>query len=445
MPCQELDGPEVHSVLDRRRWLRQATAGVMLPAVGVWTESRGAESRSPNQKLRIAAIGVGNRGASNLAAVSDEEIAGLCDVDQELMAPMATRFPAARTFRDFRELLELDDLDAAIISTPDHTHFLAALLAMRRGLHVYCEKPLAHSVWEVRQLAAAAKQHQVVTQLGNHHHASDGYRRAAEIVRSGAIGPVREVHAWTNRPIWPQGIARPADTQPVPAYLAWDLWLGPAPARPFHEIYHPRGWRGWRDFGCGALGDMGPHLLDPVFWTLDLTSPTHIAASSTSGHAETFPASSSVRFTFGARGALPPVELFWYDGDRQPPREVTGVDQLPQHGALLLAERAKLFVPDHGGLPIVMPGKDGEEIPLPKPFLPRSPGHHEEWLRACKEKLATSSDFQYGARLTETCLLGNIAVSVGKPLRWDADNMQFPDCAAANLQLRREYRDGWGP
>lgn len=430
--------------LDRRRWLQQTTAAITaLPAMGFWAGTRGDDSATPLQKLRIAAVGVGNQGATNLAAVADEEIVGLCDVDQELLDPMSRRFPAARSFRDFREMLELDDLDAVIISTPDHTHYLAAMLAMRRGLHVYCEKPLAHSVWEVRQMAAAARQHNVVTQLGNHHHASDGYRRVAEIIRSAAIGPVREVHAWTNRPTWPQGIARPADAQPVPAYLDWDLWLGPAPARPFHETYHPRGWRGWRDFGCGTLGDMGPHLLDPVFWALDLAYPTEISASGTPCEAEAFPASSSVHFTFAARGPLPAVELFWYDGDRQPPRKVTGVDALPNHGVLFLGERAKLFAPAYGGAPIVMPNKDGDAISLPKPFLPQSPGHHREWLRACKENLATSSDFQYGARLTETCLLGNIALAIDKPLHWDAEAMQFVDQATANRYLRREYRDGW--
>ena len=429
--------------LDRRRWLQRSTTVIStLPLIGFWSETRGDEPKSPLQKLRIAAVGVGNRGASNLAAVSGEEIVGLCDVDQELLKPMSRRFSSARTFRDFRELLEMDNLDAVIISTPDHTHYLAAMLAIRRGLHVYCEKPLAHSVWEVRQMAAAAKQHKVVTQLGNHHHASEGYRRVAEIIQSGAIGAVREVHAWTNRPIWPQGIARPVDVQPVPAYLDWDLWLGPAPVRPFHETYHPRGWRGWRDFGCGTLGDMGPHLLDPVFWGLKLNHPTHILAQSSACHADTFPKSSTLQFTFAARGQLPPVKLFWYDGQRQPARKITGVDQLPHNGVLFLGERAKLFAPDFGGLPIVMPTKDGDAISLPKPFLPESPGHHAQWLRACKENQATSSDFEYAARLTETCLLGNIATRVGKPLHWDADKAQFLNHQPANQHLRRDYRDG---
>jgi len=430
--------------LDRRHWLQRSTAAITaLPVIGFWTGSCGDETPTPLQKLRIAAVGVGNRGASNLAALAGEDIVGLCDVDQELMNPMLRRFSAAQTFRDFRELLEMDDLDAVIISTPDHTHYLAAMLAMRRGLHVYCEKPLAHSVWEVRQMAAAAKRHKVVTQLGNHHHASDGYRRVAEIIQSGAIGEVREVHVWTNRPIWPQGIARPADVQPVPAYLDWDLWLGPAPVRPFHETYHPRGWRGWRDFGCGSLGDMGPHLLDPVFWALKLTYPTHIVAQSSPCNADTFPESSNVRFEFPARDQLPTVELFWYDGQRRPTREVTGVDQLPNNGVLFLGERAKLFAPDYGGLPIVMPTKVGDTISLPKPFLPESPGHHVQWLRACKENHATSSDFEYAASLTETCLLGNIATRVDKTLHWDADTTQFLNHTPANQHLRREYRDGW--
>ncbi len=446
MPKTELNRP---AQVNRRRWLRQSVAATAVTVqAGFWTETQSAPSTSPLQRIRLAAIGVGNRGASNLASFSAEEIVALCDVDQELLAPMKARFPAARIFADLREALELNDLDAAVISTPDHTHFLAATLAMRRGLHVYCEKPLAHSVWEVRQLARTARQHQVVTQMGNHHHASDGYRRAAEIVQSGAIGDVAEVHAWTNRPIWPQGTPRPADAQPVPAYLDWDLWLGPAPHRAYHEIYHPRGWRGWRDFGCGTLGDMGPHLLDPVFWALKLVAPTHVSAAGTPCGPDTFPASSTVRFTFPERDSRPAVRLVWYDGQRQPPPDIAGTDRLPGNGVLFLGERARLFAPDYGGSPIVIPNRPGDSITLPKPYLPPSPGHHEEWVRACKANRPTSSDFDYGARLTETCLLGNIGLVCNGQLRWDYERGQFGgddgvDHERANQRLRRTYRQGW--
>jgi len=430
--------------LNRRRWLQRSTAALAtLPVTGYWSQVPGQPSASPQQKLRIGAIGVGNRGATNLAAVADEHVVALCDVDRELLAPMQHRFPAARSFSDFRKLLDMEDLDAVVVSTPDHTHYLAAILAMRRGLHVYCEKPLAHSVWESRQLAKAAKQYRVVTQFGNHHHASEGYRRVAELIQSGTIGAVREVHAWTNRPIWEQGDQRPRDVQPIPGYLDWDLWLGPAPARPYHAIYHPHGWRGWRDFGCGTLGDMGPHLLDPVFWALQLDAPTEVSGHGSPCDAESFAASSELRYVFPARGALPSVELFWYDGGRQPPPDVTGVDRLPPHGVLFLGDRARLYVPDHGGLPIIMPVEKGDQISFPEPFLPKSPGHQREWLDACKANLAPSCDFTYGARLTEACLLGNIALAMDQPLQWDVEKMQVTNHPLANQYLRREYRDGW--
>ena len=424
----------------RRRFIAASIAGTGL-AAGLRQRLRA--DNPPSERLNLGVIGVGNRGVSNIAELRSENIIALCDVDRGFLDAMASRHPAAKTYADFREMIEHPDLDAVLISSPDHTHYHAAMLAMQRKLHVYCEKPLAHSLWETRHMAAAAKHFGVVTQTGNQHHASDGYRRVAEIIQSGVLGGVSEVHAWTNRPIWPQGRTRPTEQPPVPASLNWDLWLGPAPRRPYHPIYHPRGWRGWFDFGGGALGDMGPHLLDPVLWAFDLKSPTSIAAESSEMNDETFPLWSIVRFEFAAADDRPPLRLTWYDGDKQPPAEVTGVKRLPANGVLFIAERAKLFVPDYGRQPIVIPIRKGAEIELPTPFLPHSPGQHSEWLAACKGHGRTSCDFVYGQRLTDLCLLGNLALCSGQAIRIEGTCIRAASGRDVSPFIKRPFRAGW--
>ncbi|MBP86048.1 MAG: hypothetical protein CMJ64_04920 [Planctomycetaceae bacterium] len=431
------------SIQPTRRQVLQATvvstAAAALPArVGSCEE---APPRS--DKLNIGVIGVGNRGASNLAAIKAENVAALCDVDSRYLHTMSARYPDAKTYEDFRDLIDQPGLDAVLISTPDHTHFHAAMQAIRRGLHVYCEKPLAHSIWEVREMAKAARESRVVTQTGNQHHGSEGYCRTVEIIRSGALRPIREVHAWTTRPIWPQGLARPDQEDDSPKELNWDLWLGPAPKRPYDAIYHPRGWRGWFDFGCGALGDMGPHLLDPVIWALDLSAPTRIESEVSGQHEETFPKSSIVRFEFPERGNDPPVLVVWYDGDKQPPESVTGIKRLPANGVFFLGERAKLFTPDYGGRPVVLPNKKGDEIELPEQSIPRTASHHQEWIEACKGAGQTRSDFSYGARLTEICLLGNLSVRTGKAFEWDGDKPLGDHAAVIASLMKRDYRAAW--
>jgi len=430
----------------RRRFFQQAAGAAA--TLGCWSGASGRAAPAPNDRLNIGFIGVGNRGLTNLAELHSEHVAALCDVDSRYLDEVSRRHPGAKRYVDFRELLEQADLDAVVVSTPDHTHFPAAMLAMRRGLHVYCEKPLAHSISEVRQMAATARAQGVVTQTGNQHHATEGYRRTAEIIQSGVLGPIREVHAWTNRPIWPQGIARPADRPAVPGYLNWDLWLGPAPERPYHGVYHPGGWRGWFDFGSGALGDMGPHLLDPVLWALDLAAPTIVAAEASGLQSESFPLASTVRFDFPERAGQPAVTLTWYDGDRQPPASVTGIERLPDNGVLFLGERAKLFAPSYGGRPTVLPRTRNERIELPEPFLSSSPGHHLEWVRACKGQGEASCDFDYGARLTEICLVGKLAVRAsawrpGEELTWDRDLTQFSNAPELSRRIDRDYRTGW--
>ncbi len=427
----------------RRQFVKRTAAAGVAVASGVWTETAPAQSRSPSGKLNIGAIGVGNRGVVNTAAVSDENIVALCDVDATFLDQAGEQFPNAARYRDFRKLLEHRDLDAVVISTPDHTHFHPALLAMRRGLHVYIEKPLAHSIHECRELLKLAREKKVVTQMGNQHHSSAGYRRAVELVQSSAIGEVREVHSWTSRPLWPQGIDRPSETPAVPKELDWDLWIGPAPLRPYHSAYHPMTWRGWWDFGVGALGDMGAHLIDPAYWGLKLTLPTSVEAESSPVNNETAPEWSVIKFEFPAREKLPPVTLTWYDGGKQPAAEITGVKRPPNNGTLLIGSRAKLFAPELGKPPVLVPNEKGEVIEPPKPFLPESPGHHAEWIAACKGAGQTGSDFEYAARLTETCLLGNVALRTGKKIQWDADRMRATNCAEADQYVRREYREGW--
>ncbi len=430
------------AALTRRRFVAGSAAAGLAVTAGYWSESAAAAGRSAAEKLNVAAIGVGNRGSVNLASVNTENIVALCDVDQAKLAPQRARYPDAAAYRDFRELLERDDIDAVLVSTPDHTHFHAARLAILRGMHVYCERPLAHSIWEVRQLQALAARAGVATQMGNQHHSSRGYAEVVDWVRSGRLGEVREVHCWTNRPLWPQGIDRP-EPEPVPDTLAWDLWLGPAPERPYHSIYHPIRWRGWWDFGGGALADRGPHQLDPAYWALKLTLPSRISAESSPVNSETLPAWSIVRFAFPAVEDRPPVDVTWYDGGKLPPRSVTGTADPPSNGTMLIGSEARLFVPELGKRPIVIPAEGRARPPRPEPTTTAVIDHHAQWLQACRGGPPAGSRFEYGGPLTETCLLGNIAIRTGRHLHWDARRMAFQDDAGANEYLRREYREGW--
>ena len=435
--------------LSRRAFLaNSAAAAAAVATTGFFSEVAAAPSDSPSETLHIGAIGVGNRGVDNIVAVAKEpgvEIAALCDVDEKFLADMVRRFPRASRHRDFRKMLDEPGLDAVIVSTPDHTHAHAASAALRRGLHVYCEKPLAHTFDEVRLLARLAGDMRLVTQMGNQWRSTDGYRRAVALVRAGTLGHVGEVHAWTDRPLWPQGIDRPReDEQPeVPDHLDWDLWLGPAPHRPYSAAYHPLKWRGFWDFGGGALGDMGSHLLDPIYLALELAYPTSIEADTTDVNDETYPAASTVRFTFAARGELPPVALTWYDGAKIPPESVTGTSRPPANGSLLVGTRAKMFIPERGGEPRVLPLARGDKIDVPKLDLPSAPGHHAEWALACKAGKATSSSFADVAPMVQTCHLGNIAIRLGRKFEWNADKAAPIDCPAAEALLRRDYRNGW--
>jgi len=418
---------------------------------------------SLNEKLQIAGIGVGGMGRANLNACVEEDVVALCDVDDAHAAETFAAFPDAGRYRDYRELFEEegDRIDAVIIATPDHTHAVIAMEAMRRGKHVFCQKPLAHNLHEVRQLTEAARRYGVQTQMGNQGHSSDAMRRLREWIEDGAIGPVHEVHAWSDRPVggdpWSDFpiMARPEETPPVPEGLDWDLWLGPAQARPYHPIYHPLSWRGFLDFGTGALGDMGTHILDPAFYALQLGHPTRVQASTThyeeAVSRETFPRASIVRYEFPARGGMPPVKLTWYDGRLRPPVPpgIVSPDDLRSNGAIFLGEDGIITHGSHGASHLQLHPQSlrdrYEEPPQRLPRVPQVSGAHEkDWIRACKDGRPASASFDYGGPLTEMVLLGVLAMRRKDTLlEWDGDTLQVTNDAEANALVRKEYRDGW--
>jgi predicted dehydrogenase len=432
---------------DRRTFLKRSS----WIGAGLWVVAGGARGAgpSPNERLDIGLIGVGGRGEANLKAVSGENVVALCDVDDRTLGRAAERFPAASTYHDFRELLEHKGLDAVVVTTPDHTHAVATMMALNLGKHVYCEKPLTHSIAEARAVARAAAEAKVATQMGNAGHSSEGTRRIVELIRAGAIGPVREVHAWTNRPIWPQGLDRRPEPEPSPAHVRWDLWIGPAPERPYSAAYHPFKWRGWWDFGTGALGDMGCHVLDSAFWALELRDPATVEAEAPAPNPETAPRWSIVRYEFPARGDRPPVKLTWYDGGKLPPPEL--FDGHPpaagSSGSVFVGDKGRLLARHGGGRGglgyVLLPEREYAGYEGPEPSLPRSPGHHEEWIAACKGGGPTGTSFDYSGPLTEVVLLGNVALHSGRKIVWDAANMRSAEGPLDDPYVRREYRAGW--
>ncbi len=443
--------------INRRDFLRNsAAAGVSLWAArrAVW-----AEMKSPNEKLNIAGVGVGGRGEDDIDGVKSENIVALCDVDESQAGGTFKKFPNAKRYQDFREMLEKEkDIDAVVVATPDHTHAPAAVMAMRLGKHVYCEKPLTHSVYEARVMREVAAEKKVATQMGNQGTADTMLRRAVEIVQSGVLGPVREVHIWTNRPIWPQGTdailehigvrnalhGGGAGPQP-PRGINWDLWLGPAPWRPYDPCYLPFKWRGWWDFGTGSLGDMACHTMNMPYWGLKLGAPTSIEAEVSELNPETAPNWSVIRYEFPARGDLPPVKLTWYDKNKKPPADLFEGEEMSDSGSLIMGEKGKLYSPgDTGDEWRLLPKSKFEGFEGPPPTIPRSPGHHEEWIRACKGGPPAMSNFSHAGPLTEMVLLGNVAMRLpGKKLEWDAANVKVTNASEANQFVRREYREGW--
>jgi predicted dehydrogenase len=428
---------------NRREFLKRGAAA----GVGLWVAggSAWAQGKSPNEKLNIGCIGVEGKGASDMRGVASENIVAMCDIDDQSLARAAMRFPQAAKYNDFRKLLERKDIDAVVVSTPDHVHAFATNMALKLGKHVYCQKPLTHSVHEARMVAQTAARQKVATQMGNQGHEADNTRRIVELIRSGAIGPVREVHAWTNRPVWPQGIDRPSGTPPVPEHVHWDLWLGPSPERPYNPAYHPFKWRGWWDFGCGALGDMACHIMDPAFWALSLGSPSAVEAEGPPAHPETAPTWMIVRYEFPPRGEMPPVKVTWYDGGKRPPADLVEGERLVDNGLIFIGDQGKVYVPDtYGGKHMLLPKARFADFKAPEPYLANSPGPYAEWIAACKTGSPTGSNFaNYAGPFTEMVLLGNVAYRAGRKIEWNASELKCSNCPDAERFIRLEYRRGW--
>jgi hypothetical protein len=424
----------------RRDFLQRTTAGVAVLSSGVWSELARAAANSANQKLNIACVGTSGRAGDDIRELQHEHIAVLVDVDKDRLDRAAAEFKDARTYADYREMLdkETGKIDAVMVGTPDHHHAPATIRAIRAGLPVYCEKPLTHTVFEARMIAEAAKKHGVATQLGTQIHAEENYHRVVEIVQSGALGDVTEVHVWVGKG-WGGG-ERPAGGQTPPATLNWDLWLGPAPERPFWPgIYHPANWRKWWDFGQGTLGDMACHYMDLPFWALKLRHPTRCEAEGPAVHAETCPLGLIVRYQFPERDGLPPVKLTWYDGDKIP-QTVAG-ERVPASGVMFVGSAGHMFA-DYGSYRLFPADKFAKFQP-PQPTIPKSIGHHNEWIKACKEGSTTTCNFDYSGALTEAVLLGNVAYRAGQALEWDAANLTATNCPAADQYIRKQYRPGW--
>ncbi len=418
--------------------------------------------RNLSDRLNIAIIGCGGRGAANLEEVAGENIVALCDVNDNNLRQVAQRFPHARTFHDFRRMydeLTDADFDAVVVSTTEHTHAFATLPALHRKKHVYCEKPLTHNIREARIITQAAHSAGVATQMGTQIHASTNFRRVVELVQSGSIGQVHQVHVWTSRAWGWQSHAealangdivstqeRPTTATEIPHGVDWDLWLGPAPERPFHEVYFPGPkWYRWWEWGSGTMSDLGSHMIDLAFWALALDAPLTIEASGPPPHADLAPASMSVSYEYGQRGDLPPVKLTWYQGTPKPDEWKEGRIPTWPDGTLFVGSKAKLLANYSRHAIIVDDGQVADFSPFTRPerSIPDSPGQHAEWLLACKTGSATGSHFGYSGPLTEANHLGNVAFRAGKKIQWDPQNMRLPGAPDAEEFLGREYRSGW--
>jgi predicted dehydrogenase len=471
--------------------------------------------KSPNEKLNIASIGAGGKATSDIKACAEtENIVALCDVDDKRAAAVYQRYPNATKYKDFRVMLdkEIGTIDAVIVTIPDHMHAAAALAAMERGKHVYVQKPLAHTVWECRELAKAAEKYKVATQMGNQGYSNEGTRQCAEMIWSGAIGNVTEVHAWTNRPVWPQGIKEAPASSPVPDTLDWDLWLGVAKERPFSDDYLPFSWRGFFDFGCGALGDMACHILGAPNMALRLGAPTTVECVSQEDRSDTyFPGRSVVRFDFPERDGMPPVQIFWYDAMRedQPtfpgapqseilgdlpdnritdeisslkpkekqiqgdvftdaffnPKEVPAPSEKPKapaelgphaskedwmklmrtgtNGSLFKGDKGMITTGTYGECTRLVPVEQMRDYEFPPEFLPRSPGHYRDWIRACKGGAPACSNFSISAPFAEWIALGAIATRLNCKIEWDSEKSRITNSSEANEMLKPIVRKGW--
>jgi predicted dehydrogenase len=406
-----------------------------------------------DEKLNVAFIGAGGRAVENIDGMKTENIVAFCDVDDERAAKSYAKYPDARRYKDYRKMLEVETfVDAVVVTVPDHSHAIAAIAAMRHGKHVYCEKPLAHSIYEARKMRDVARETGVVTQMGQQGHGMEGTRRAVEVIRSGAIGEVHEIHVWTDRPAgwWPQGEPRPTDTPPVPETLDWDLWLGPAPWRPYNPVYVPFKWRGRWDFGTGPIGDMGVHNLDPAYWALDPGLP--ISAEVVDSDKKTNdcpPLWSILKIEFPAKEKRGPVTLYFYDGKKLPPAELFMGEGMTDNGSLIIGKKGTLYTRTwHGGespadMFLLLPRKEFTGYVPPAPTIPRVREHHDEFIAACKGKAKTLSPFSYASALTESLLVGQLALRTGRKIEWDAARMRAKGFPEADKYIHPEFRKDW--
>jgi predicted dehydrogenase len=442
-----------HRPLPRRDFLRTSALAAGAAVMGAPALVRG---QNLNSKLNIGIIGCGGRGGFAVNGASDENIVALCDINEERLDKVLAAYPKSRRYVDFRKLLdEAKDIDAICVATAEHTHAFATLGALQLKKHVYCEKPLTHSIEECRVIAAAAAKAKVATQMGTQNHANPNFHRVVELVQTGAIGPVREVHVWVSR-AWgwqtPEEATdnkdivsvteRPAGSSPVPPGVRWDLFLGPAPERPFHEVYWPGPkWYRWWDFGSGTMSDLGSHWNDLPFWALKLQAPTRISTKGPPPHPELAPASMSATYEYGPRDGMPPVTLSWYQGTMKP--QIWTDKGIPQWSdACLFIGSDGMLLADYGKY-VLLPEEKYNGFRPPEPTIPRSPGHHAEWLNACKTGAPTSADFEYSGWLTEANHLGNVAYRLGKTIDWDPVALRAANAPEADAIIRREYRRGW--
>jgi len=438
--------------MNRRDFLRAAAT----TAAGLSIVPRhvlGQGQTPPSQRLNLAWVGAGGQGGGLLGdpAFAQENIVALCDVDWGRAAAAFKRFPGAKPFKDYRRLLDQPkDLDAVVVATPDHMHALVALAALRAGKHVYVEKPLAHSIEECRVMARVARETGLVTQMGNNGHGGEGIRLTCEFIRAGAIGAVREVHCWSDRPgtFWTQALDRPTDTPPVPADLDWDLWLGGAPRRPYHPAYVPVKWRGWFDFGTGALGDMAVHNMDPAFYALDLDAPAAAEAETSPLKPESYPAWQIITYEFPARGDRPAVRVKWYDGGKMPPSPEALDDgfKLPDNGLYFVGDKGVIQCDGWSGPPRLFPKSRRAEFATPPKTIPRSPGHRQEWVQAVKDRKpdGAKAGFAYSGPFTEALLVGVLAVRLRKRIAWDAGTMKATNAPEADALIHQTYHAGYG-
>ncbi|MGP0070253.1 MAG: Gfo/Idh/MocA family protein [Isosphaeraceae bacterium] len=448
--------------MDRRDFLKQTavtgTGSFLLGGAPGYARSM---RPAPSETVRFACIGVGGKGQSDtLDAASHGQIVGLCDVDEETLGKMASRLkekhPGLKIYYDYRKMLEElgDKIDAVTVSTPDHTHAPASVMAMRMGKHCFCQKPLTWSVEEARLMRSLAAEKKLCTQMGNQGTAENGFREGVELIRSGILGPIKEIHVWTNRPIWPQGMGVPKDTPGIPNKVRWSEFLGAAHDRPYHPSYQPFNWRGWLDFGTGALGDMACHTINIAAMALELFDPETIEVVDTSGIVDnaSYPVWSIIKTKFGPRNGRAPLTLTWYDGGNKLPeskrayREKISGERVHGSGLVLVGEKGSFYTRnDYGAEHILLPKDKFKDVEKPEPKLPRSPGHFTEWVDGIKASDPTKalSNFDYAAQLTETVLLGVVALKAGMKIEWDAAGMRAKNCSYADEFIRRDYRKGY--